>query len=104
MRAAGTGDASALRVDEIAGARLATRHLLLLGHTAIGHIAGPADWVEAEGRMQGCVDELRDHGLELSASAQGDWTADYGYAPGHRLLQRGRSPRTSAATTRSRSA
>ncbi len=88
MRAAGTGDASALRIDEIDGARLATRHLLLLGHTAIGHIAGPPDWVEAEGRMQGCVDELRDHGLVLSASEQGDWNADFGYEAGHRLLQR----------------
>lgn len=88
MRASGTGDASALRIDEIDGARLATRHLLLLGHTAIGHIAGPPDWVEAEGRMQGCVDELRDHGLVLSASVQGDWNADFGYEAGHRLLQR----------------
>lgn len=86
MRAAGTGDASALLVDEIAGARLATRHLLLLGHTAIGHIAGPSEWVEAEGRLQGCVEELRDHDLVLSASAEGEWTADFGYAAGHRLL------------------
>jgi DNA-binding LacI/PurR family transcriptional regulator len=87
MRAAGTGDASALRVDEIAGARLATRHLLELGHTRIGHLAGPPGWVEAEGRMQGCVEELRDHGLALSATAQGEWNADFGYAAGTRLLQ-----------------
>lgn len=89
LRAAGTGDASALRVDEIAGARLATQHLLDLGHTRICHLAGPPDWVEAEGRMQGCVDALQDRGLSLTASAQGQWTADFGYVAGSRLLQTG---------------
>ncbi len=87
LRAADTGDASALRGDEIAGARLAIRHLLLLGHSEIGHISGPPDWVEAEGRMQGCVEELAAHGLELRTSARGDWTADSGYEVGHRLLK-----------------
>ena len=87
MRAAGTGDASALRVDEIEGARLATRHLLLLGHSAIGHLAGPPDWVEAEGRMQGCVEELADHGLTIHTTAQGAWTADFGYSAGLDLLR-----------------
>jgi DNA-binding LacI/PurR family transcriptional regulator len=86
MRAAGTGDAALLRGDEIAGARLATRHLLLLGHSRIGHLAGPPDWVEAEARMQGCVEELASRGLELTAWGQGAWTADSGYELGHQLL------------------
>src|SRR3990170_5856026 len=39
-----------LSVDQIAGARLATRHLIDLGHQDILHIAGPQDWIEAEAR------------------------------------------------------
>ena len=87
LRAADTGDASALLNDEIAGARLAIRHLVRLGHRSIGHISGPPEWVEAEGRMTGCIEELAVHGLELRSSAQSDWTADAGYELGHRLLK-----------------
>ena len=45
---AGPGDAIPVaEVDQLAGARLATQHLLDLGHATVHHIAGPTDFMEA---------------------------------------------------------
>jgi DNA-binding LacI/PurR family transcriptional regulator len=88
LRSAGTGDEAALRVDETAGARLATSHLLDLGHAAVGHIAGPRDWIEAQARQQGFQDELRSRRRPVSLVVPGDWTADGAYRTGLTLLQR----------------
>jgi DNA-binding LacI/PurR family transcriptional regulator len=87
LRALGPGDASALRVDEIEGARIATRHLIELGHRSIGHLAGPRDWIEAEARMQGFLQELNAQDLPVTVPVLGDWTADFGYRAGLQLLQ-----------------
>jgi DNA-binding LacI/PurR family transcriptional regulator len=87
LRALGPGDASALRVDEIAGARIATRHLVELGHRSIGHLAGPRDWIEAEARMQGFLQELNAQDLPVAVPVLGDWTADFGYRAGSQLLR-----------------
>jgi DNA-binding LacI/PurR family transcriptional regulator len=87
LRSLGAGDDTALRVDEIAGARLATRHLLDLGHTSIGHLAGPRDWIEAEARMQGFLQELNAADLPVTVPVLGDWTADFGYRAGLQLLR-----------------
>ena len=37
------GDAMAAGIDQVAGARLATDHLLDLGHGSVAHVSGPAD-------------------------------------------------------------
>ncbi len=87
LRALGTGDATALRVDEITGARIATRHLIELGHESIGHLAGPRDWIEAEARMQGFLQELNARDLPVTVPVLGDWTADFGYRAGMQLLR-----------------
>jgi len=82
-------DASDGRVaafDQVAGARIATRHLIELGHTRIRHLAGPQDWNEAEDRMNGFLAELDDHDLAVSAPLLGDWSADLGYEVGLRIL------------------
>jgi DNA-binding LacI/PurR family transcriptional regulator len=88
QRSSGAGDETGLRVDEIAGARLATAHLLDLGHAAVGHIAGPRGWIEAEARQQGFQDELRSRRRPVSLVVPGDWTADGAYRTGLTLLQR----------------
>jgi DNA-binding LacI/PurR family transcriptional regulator len=45
------GDAMAtVGIDQEAGARAATRHLLDLGHRTVHHIRGPSEWLEAEAR------------------------------------------------------
>ncbi|GLJ80156.1 LacI family DNA-binding transcriptional regulator [Microbacterium imperiale] len=77
----------ALSVDQIAGARLATRHLIELGHRSIYHIAGPQDWIEAEARMRGFLEEMSDSDIPTTAPVLGDWTAEFGYYAGRELLR-----------------
>ena len=76
-----------LSVDQIAGARTATRHLIQLGHRNIYHLAGPQDWVEAEARMRGFLEEMGAMDVPTTAPILGDWTADFGYHAGRELLR-----------------
>jgi DNA-binding LacI/PurR family transcriptional regulator len=76
-----------LSVDQVAGARLATRHLIELGHRNIIHLAGPQDWIEAEARMKGFLDEMIDRDLDFRPPVLGDWTADLGYQVGQELAR-----------------
>lgn len=76
-----------LSVDQIAGARQATRHLIDLGHRSIYHLAGPQDWIEAEARMRGFLDEMGAMDVPTTAPILGDWTADFGYYAGRELLR-----------------
>ncbi|HEV7741323.1 MAG TPA: LacI family DNA-binding transcriptional regulator [Pseudolysinimonas sp.] len=75
-------------VDQFEGARLATRHLIELGHTQVIHIAGPQDWIEAEARMQGYLREISDAELMVRPPVLGDWSAETGYRAGRELLNR----------------
>ncbi|WP_405375304.1 MULTISPECIES: LacI family DNA-binding transcriptional regulator [unclassified Microbacterium] len=76
-----------LSVDQIAGARLATRHLIELGHRSIYHLAGPQDWIEAEARMRGFLEEMSAWDIGTTAPILGDWSADFGYYAGRELLR-----------------
>lgn len=76
-----------MSVDQVAGARMATKHLIELGHTDIMHIAGPQDWIEAEARMQGYLDAVNEYDLRTRAPILGDWTAHFGYYAGLELLR-----------------
>ncbi|PJJ55721.1 LacI family DNA-binding transcriptional regulator [Compostimonas suwonensis] len=87
MQSAGAGHA--LSVDQVAGARMATRHLVGLGHRDILHLAGPTDWVEAQARVLGFEQELAASGLPVAAPVVGDWTAAAGYEAGRRMLAAG---------------
>lgn len=75
-----------LSVDQERGARLAVRHLIDLGHTRILHVAGPADWLEAQARLAAYRAELLDAGLTPLDPIVGDWTAEFGYRAGSELL------------------
>ena len=81
-------------VDQVAGARLATRHLLELGHTVVHHVAGPLDSQEARGRIEGWRLELEAAGLEVADPWYGDWWPPSGYEVGKGLaaLVRSTSP------------
>ncbi len=79
------GGVHPVSVDHYAGARLATRHLIDLGHTRIAHLAGPQDWVEGRERLRGWRDELGAAGLVPSEPIPGDWNAERGYAVGRDL-------------------
>lgn len=69
-------------VDQRAGAALAMRHLIELGHRRIAHVAGPSDWIEAQARRETWHEELVAAGLPVQPCVEGDWTADFGYAAG----------------------
>ncbi|PPH13191.1 MULTISPECIES: LacI family DNA-binding transcriptional regulator [unclassified Rathayibacter] len=75
----------ALYVDQMAGARIATGHLIDLGHTEIVHLAGPQDWIEAEARMRGYLAELDHRSIPLRPPLLGDWSAEHGHRVGLEL-------------------
>jgi DNA-binding LacI/PurR family transcriptional regulator len=84
---AGPDDAlPVVAVDQFAGGRAATRHLLELGHRTVWHVAGPSDWLEAQERMAGWRAALHDARADAPAPLVGDWSAASGYALGRRLV------------------
>ena len=73
-------------VDQIAGARLATAHLLALGHTEIMHVTGPMNWSEARARHEGWRREMYAAGLRPREPLSGDWTSESGHCAGLEIL------------------
>jgi DNA-binding LacI/PurR family transcriptional regulator len=74
-------------VDQIEGARLATRHLVELGHRNVLHLPGPSDWLEAMARRRGWQMTLQEHGLPVpELMAEGDWSARSGYESSRAML------------------
>lgn len=61
-------------VDNVAGARQATEHLLSLGRRRIAHISGPATMPGGIDRVTGFQQVLREAGLEPGPVVEGDFT------------------------------
>ncbi|RYV50073.1 LacI family DNA-binding transcriptional regulator [Pengzhenrongella frigida] len=78
-----------MSVDQELGARLATRHLLDLGHREVVHVAGPLDWIDARARVAGWRAELAVAGVAPGAQIAADWSAERGYAVGRSLVREG---------------
>jgi DNA-binding LacI/PurR family transcriptional regulator len=74
--------------DQAQGARLATEHLLALGHRQVWHIAGPADSFSAAHRVESWQNTLREAGITPPEVLHGDWTTESGYRHGLMLGQR----------------
>ncbi|KKK00328.1 LacI family transcriptional regulator [Micromonospora sp. HK10] len=74
-------------VDQVAGARDATRHLLEAGHRTVWHVSGPADWFDSAGRIEGWREALRTAGAEVPPLVPGDWSAASGYRCGQMLAR-----------------
>ena len=76
---------SAVWFDHRSGGRLATQHLLDLGHRRIAHIAGPANRTTGIDRRQGYEAALLAAGItpQPTLVAMGD----YSFASGERLMQ-----------------
>jgi DNA-binding LacI/PurR family transcriptional regulator len=72
-------------VDQRQGAKLAVEHLLSLGHQRIGHLSGPAGWIDAAARIDGWQEALVDAGLEPATLIEGDWSAECGYRAGLKI-------------------
>jgi DNA-binding LacI/PurR family transcriptional regulator len=77
--------APVVSIDQVAGARAATEHLLALGHRNVWHIAGPADYIEAQQRLSGWRATLEDWGIEPPDPLVGDWSPNSGYELGRQL-------------------
>ncbi|WP_429460215.1 LacI family DNA-binding transcriptional regulator [Microbacterium sp. ZKA21] len=73
--------------DQAQGARLATEHLLDLGHATVWHVAGPEKSYSAERRRQSWQETLEEHGCRVPEALVGDWSADSGYQAGVRLRE-----------------
>jgi DNA-binding LacI/PurR family transcriptional regulator len=76
---------ASVAVDNTAGAAQATRYLLGLGHPTVHHIAGPASWLDAQERITGWRDALREVGAPVPELISGDWSSASGYQIGHRI-------------------
>ncbi|PZG09183.1 LacI family DNA-binding transcriptional regulator [Nonomuraea aridisoli] len=72
-------------IDQVEGARLATRHLLDQGHETVWHVTGPADWLETEGRITGWRAVLEEAGRPVPEPLAGDWSPRAGYEAGKSL-------------------
>lgn len=74
-------------VDQVAGARAATRHLLDAGHATVWHVSGPTDWFDSAGRIQGWRQTLQEAGAEVPPLLSADWSAAEGYRTGQMLAR-----------------
>ena len=81
---------SSVSVDNEQGERAAVTHLATLGHTRIGHIAGPQQISTGVARLRGFQDGMRGQGLPLEESeivyATG-YTIEEGLRCGRELLE-----------------
>ena len=75
-------------IDHGMGARLATDHLLGLGHQSVAYIAGPPGWAESREREEGWAKTLEAAGVEPSEPVVGDWSAESGYLGALKLAKR----------------
>ena len=62
------GTIPAIMLDDVLGGYLATQHLLQLGHTAVGFVAGPVTSYSGAKRLQGYDQALAEAGIERQAS------------------------------------
>jgi DNA-binding LacI/PurR family transcriptional regulator len=76
---------SNVTTDEVLGARLATRHLLQLGHPTVHQLSGPAGWLATEARLEGWREELSASGRVAPSPFRGDWTTRSGYEAGRMI-------------------
>jgi DNA-binding LacI/PurR family transcriptional regulator len=73
--------------DQAQGARLATEHLIHLGHQTVWHVAGPDSSFSAARRRRSWEETLVRHEREVPPPLVGDWSADSGYDAGRRLAE-----------------
>ncbi|PQZ88121.1 LacI family transcriptional regulator [Arthrobacter sp. MYb227] len=84
---------SVVDTDQQQGARLATQHLLDLGHHQVWHIGGPASSFSALHRAESWKQTLEQAGITPPVVTHGDWSAESGYQIG---IQLGKNTQVSA--------
>jgi len=81
---------SSVSVDNEQGVRAAVTHLISLGHTRIGHIAGPQDISTGAARLHGFREGMSSHGLvarEAEIVYASGYTVEEGLRCGRELLE-----------------
>jgi LacI family transcriptional regulator len=80
--------------DDKLGAKLATEHLLALGHRRIAHLAGSPRYSTAVNRRRGYEEALKAAGIEPDPAliAETGLVAGAGVTATHRLLERSKPP------------
>lgn len=83
------GDNMVVALNNRAGGRMATKHLLAMGYHQIGIITGPAEWWESTQREAGWRAAMEEAGIGALEAliAEGDWTASSGEAGLYQLLE-----------------
>jgi DNA-binding LacI/PurR family transcriptional regulator len=82
--------APSVLIDNELGSRIATKHLIDLGHRKIAYMQGPPGWRASKQRSEGWHAELKAVRLEPGPLVQGDWSAGSGYEAAKNLLAKGR--------------
>ncbi len=78
---------SVVTVDQVLGGRMATEHLLGLGHATVWHVSGAPGWFDSKGRVEGWRSALEEAGREVPPLLPADWTAAAGYEAGQVLAR-----------------
>jgi LacI family transcriptional regulator len=87
-------NADLVEVDHEAGAWIATRHLIDLGHKRIACITGPLDLAPARQRLNGYRRAIAEAGLPVTPmwEIDGGFTSEMGYSAMQRLLVLSQKP------------
>jgi len=75
-------------IEQAYGSRLATEHLINLGHQYIAEISGPLNWHGAVMRHKSWIETMQAHQLHHGMTVEGDWSARSGYECVQTLLAR----------------
>lgn len=76
-------------VDNVAGARVATEHIISRGYTRIATISGPLTMLPSVDRAQGFREALQAAGLTPFAEVEGDYTEESGAEAAAQILSGG---------------
>jgi DNA-binding LacI/PurR family transcriptional regulator len=76
----------AIFINQELGSRIATQHLIKLGHRKIAYLQGPLFWRAAQQRLKGWLKELKVAGLNPGPVIAGNWTAESGFEATRKLL------------------
>jgi LacI family transcriptional regulator len=87
------GPGIAMTMDDEGSAKLATRHLIDLGHARIGFIAGPEEYNLSDWRIQGWREAMAAEGLSIEGlCVRGDFSFESGVSAARSLLEHGDPP------------